>query len=282
MEREMSYGKNYRFMPLTSIRGGKGEEVVPDLYCQTIQIVNIGFVGDPVRGDWVLIDAGMPHSAVSILEAAEERFGSRRPPKAIFLTHGHFDHVGAVIELIKHWNVPVFAHEAEIPYLTGVEGYSPPDPSVSAGLVAKLSVWFPNEPVDLGRHVQPLPADNSVPFLPEWRWIHTPGHTPGHVSFFRERDRSLIAGDAFSTVKQESVYKVITQEREISGPPKYFTTDWQAARDSVAKLEALKPTAAIAGHGMPMKGEELAESLKRLVRDFDRIALPQHGQYIMH
>ena len=50
-------------------------------------------------------------------------------------------------------------------------------------------------------------------------------HTPGHISLFREKDRTLIAGDAFVTVKQEYLYKVITQEQEISGPPRYLTTD---------------------------------------------------------
>ncbi|OLO27054.1 hypothetical protein BTR23_21210 [Alkalihalophilus pseudofirmus] len=56
-----------------------------------------------------------------------------------------------------------------------------------------------------------------------FRWIHSPGHTPGHVSLFRDADRTLIVGDAFVTIKQESLYSVITQEQQISGPPRYFT-----------------------------------------------------------
>ena len=40
--------------------------------------------------------------------------------------------------------------------------------------------------------------------MPGWRWVHTPGHTAGHVSLFRDADRTLIAGDAFVTTKQES------------------------------------------------------------------------------
>ncbi|BCJ88589.1 hypothetical protein skT53_35740 [Effusibacillus dendaii] len=53
---------------------------------------------------------------------------------------------------------------------------------------------------------------------------------------FREKDRALIAGDAFITVKQESPFKVIIQDQELHGPPAYFTTDWQASRESVKNL----------------------------------------------
>lgn len=113
-----------------------------------------------------------------------------------------------------------------------------------------------------------------------FRWIHTPGHSPGHVSLFREGDRALIAGDAFATVKQEYLDKVLTQEQEISAPPRYLTTDWKAAKESVVKLEALKPTVAVTGHGLPMSGELLSNSLEKLVREFDSIATPDHGKYV--
>ncbi|GFR37325.1 hypothetical protein PRECH8_06210 [Insulibacter thermoxylanivorax] len=91
-----------------------------------------------------------------------------------------------------------------------------------------------------------------IPSLPSYRWMHTPGHSPGHVSLFRESDRTLIAGDAFVTVRQDSLYKVLTQQKEINGPPRYLTTDWQAAKESVKRLAALKPAYAVMGHGPPM------------------------------
>lgn len=93
--------------------------------------------------------------------------------------------------------------------------------------------------------------------MPGWHWIHTPGHTPGHVSLFREDDRCLIAGDAFVTVKQESLYAVATQEQEIHGPPAHFTPDWAAARQSVERLARLPPAIAATGHGTPMRGLEM-------------------------
>lgn len=113
-----------------------------------------------------------------------------------------------------------------------------------------------------------------------WRWLHTPGHTPGHISLFRDEDRMLLAGDAFVTVEQDSLYDVLLQTKELTGPPVYFTTDWDMAWNSVKKLEALKPVFALTGHGSPMGGEELARDLARLADDFDQIAIPKHGRYV--
>jgi glyoxylase-like metal-dependent hydrolase (beta-lactamase superfamily II) len=280
VDQELSYGSDYKFIPATSIGSGLGLEVLPDVYCYTIQIVNICLVGNPETKNFVLVDAGMPESADEIISVTEERFGVNSRPQAIILTHGHFDHVGAIIDLVKHWDVPVYAHELELPFLTGKRSYPEPDPTVEGGLVAKMSPMFPNEPINLGKHIQILPSDGSVPHLSGFRWIHTPGHTLGHVSLFREEDRFLIAGDAFITVKQDSLYKVLTQEMEINGPPRYLTTDWQAAWRSVKTLEAIKPTVAVTGHGKPLSGEMLANGLKKLVSEFEEIAIPDYGKYV--
>ncbi|RST76049.1 MBL fold metallo-hydrolase [Siminovitchia acidinfaciens] len=279
MEKGMSYGSDYKYVPATSINSGTGEEIRPDVYYHTIQIVNIALIGQRNSG-FVLIDAGMPHSADKIIELTEDRFGPDARPNVIILTHGHFDHVGALIELVEHWDVPVYAHELELPYLTGKKSYPEPDMTVEGGMVAKMSPMFPIEPINLGDHVEKLPSDGTVPHLPDFRWIHTPGHSIGHVSFFRDNDGVLIAGDAFVTVKQEYLYRVFTQEKEISGPPRYLTPDWDAAWESVKKLETLKPTSAITGHGVAMEGEELSQNLEKLTREFDKIAVPDYGKYL--
>lgn len=280
MDKNLNYGEDYKFIPATSVGSGVGIDILPDLYQYTIQIVNIVLYGELQMKDFVLIDAGMPKSADEIISVVEERYGSKSRPKAIILTHGHFDHVGGIIELIERWDVPVYAHTLEIPFLSGKQNYPEPDPTVNNGLVAKMSPIFPNEAINLGGNLKVLPSDGSVPFMAGFRWIHTPGHSPGHISLFREKDKVLIAGDAFVTVKQESLYKVITQTKEISGPPQYFTTDWLAARASIEKLAILKPSVAITGHGLPMKGEELTSNLKKLVDDFEQIALPKQGKYL--
>jgi glyoxylase-like metal-dependent hydrolase (beta-lactamase superfamily II) len=270
-----------RYMPMTSTMSGMIQNGAEGVYSLTVQIVNLCFVRiSQEQGDWVLVDAGMPKSANKIIQAAEDIFGEKARPKAIILTHGHFDHVGAIFDLLEHWQVPVFAHPLELPFLTGQQDYPEPDASVEGGLVAKMSPAFPHEGIDLGSNVQALNEDGTVPYMSGWKWLHTPGHTPGHVSLFRESDRVLIAGDAFVTVKQESLYSVLTQEQEISGPPRYLTPDWESARTSVQKLVALQPSYAITGHGIPMAEGTLRENLRKLVDEFDDIAIPDYGKYI--
>ena len=95
-------------------------------------IVNVCFVGRP--GDWVLVDTGMPLCGHMIERAAFEHFGG--PPRAVVLTHGHFDHVGSVKKLAQKWDVEAWAHPLEMPYLTGRSDYPPPDPTVGGGLMA--------------------------------------------------------------------------------------------------------------------------------------------------
>jgi glyoxylase-like metal-dependent hydrolase (beta-lactamase superfamily II) len=257
-------------------------EVTPDLGYQRLAIVNVAFFGAPnaASGKWVLIDAGVIGTARMISRAAEKRFGAGSRPAAIVLTHGHFDHVGAVEDLADKWGVPVYAHEQELPYLDGRMSYPPPDPTVGGGLMAALSTFFPRGPIDLGSRLKTLPADGSVPGMPGWRWIPTPGHTPGHVSLWREADRTIIAGDAFITTRQESAYAAAKQEPEMHGPPMYYTPDWESAKASVQRLAALEPELAVTGHGRAMKGAHMRSALHALADGFDAIAVPDHGRYV--
>ena len=278
MERSSS---TERVQPLTSVSSGLGIEMTPDLYCFTVQIVNVVFYGIAGEGnDWVLIDAGMPKSAEVIKQEAEKRFGIGKPPQAIILTHGHFDHVGGLIDLLEIWDVPVYAHELELPYLTGQKNYPKPDTSVEGGMVAKLSFMFPHESIDIGSKAHALSDKHTVPFMPGWKWIHTPGHTEGHISLFRNDDHAMIVGDAFVTVIQDELYKVFTQKKEMGGPPRYLTPDWKTAEQSVEILAALRPHIAITGHGVPVEGEWLIDNLDNLATEFQSIAVPDHGKFV--
>jgi glyoxylase-like metal-dependent hydrolase (beta-lactamase superfamily II) len=257
-------------------------EIAPDLAYKRCAIANVVFYGLPGAGDrqWILIDAGVMGTTGLITGAAEERFGPNSRPAAIVMTHGHFDHVGALEELAERWQAPVYAHELELPYLDGRASYPPPDPTASSGLMSLLSPLYPRGPVNVSRWLQTFPNDGSVPVMPGWSWLHTPGHTPGHVSLWREADRSLIVGDAFITTAQESAYAVATQRPEMHGPPMYFTQNWQQSRTSVERLAALEPELAVTGHGPAMRGAEMRGTLQLLARDFDRLAVPEHGRYV--
>ena len=254
------------------------DEVAPGVTRLRHLFVNLYLLGQP--GAWVLVDAGLPGAADSIRRTAEELFGAGARPQAIILTHGHFDHVGALATLAEQWDVPVYAHRLELPHLTGAADYPPPDPRVGKGVMALLSFAYPNKAIDLGDRATALPEDGSVPGVAGWRWVHTPGHTRGHVSLFRDEDRCLIAGDAFVTTQQESLYAVATQQEEVHGPPAYFTPDWAAARRSLEHLAALAPASAATGHGTPMRGAALRDGLARLVTRFDEIAVPARGRYV--
>lgn len=260
---------------------GSTLEVTHDVTCLPLSLVNLYFYGPPRAAErgWAMIDAGLATSTESIRQAAEERFGASRPT-AILLTHGHFDHVGALPQLADSWEAPIYAHELELPYLTGKSSYPPPDPAVGGGAMSFLSRLYPRGPIDLGRRVRPLPRDGSVPGMPGWRWIHTPGHTAGHVSFYRDDDGVLLAGDAFVTQRQESALAVLTQRQEVRRPPAYYTPDWATARRSVETLAQLRPEVAATGHGAPMYGERMRRELDALVRDWDEVAVPPQGRYV--
>src|SRR5690606_37269418 len=116
----------------------KAHEILPDLAYQRLLLVNVMFVGPRAAGDrgWVRGDGGSHGRAGSPGAAAEERFGEGARPSAIVLTPAPFDHVGALESLARRWDVPVWAHEMEAPYLTGAASYPPPDPTVGGGLMA--------------------------------------------------------------------------------------------------------------------------------------------------
>jgi glyoxylase-like metal-dependent hydrolase (beta-lactamase superfamily II) len=268
---------------VSSSGGGKLTfDVAPDVVGLKHLIVNMYFVGPPNAGDrgWVLVDAGFSFSADRIERTARERFGRNARPAAIVLTHGHFDHVGALATLAEKWQAPVYAHELELPYITGCQEYPPPDPDVGGGMMSRLSLLYPRGPVDVGRFAHALPPNGSVPKLRHWQWIPTPGHSPGHVSLFRKYDGVLLAGDAIVTVRQESALAVMAQRREVRPPPAYYTIDWSLAGDSVRRLAALRPSIAATGHGSPMSGPAMLRQLDDLADHFEEVGVPRRGRYV--
>jgi len=257
-------------------------EIASDLAYRRCVLVNVvfwGAAGAPDR-QWVLIDAGVVGTTGLIASAAEERFGRDSRPAAIVLTHGHFDHIGALQELAERFDVPIYAHALEFPYLDGSASYPPPDPSVGGGMMSMMSRFYPRGPIDVHKRLVALPSDGSIPVMPGWRWIHVPGHTPGQVALWRKSDRTLIAADAFITTNQESAYSVMTQRPELHGPPMYYTQDWNQARESVQRLAELQPEIVITGHGQAMHGPQVRSALHALARDFDRVAVPEQGRYV--
>jgi glyoxylase-like metal-dependent hydrolase (beta-lactamase superfamily II) len=224
-------------------------------------IANAYLVGN--RESWVLVDTATPGNQRKIRRAAEARFGAGAKPRAILLTHGHFDHAGSAPPLADGWGVPVFAHRLELAYLRGQAHYPPLDTS-KPGFFCKLARFFPSSTVDLGERVREFGIE-----VAGWQTLETPGHTPGHVSFFRPADGVLLAGDALTTMDLDSFWGTIAKRPKVCRPPVPATSDWVKARDSVRLLAALRPSVIAAGHGTPMK--DAAGALQELA---DHFAIP--------
>ena len=248
--------------------------IAPDVGWLPISFVNVYFVGRP-GGPWVLIDAGLPGRSSQIRAAAAARYGTASRPEAILLTHGHWDHVGSAQRLAEGWDVPIYAHTLEHPYLTGRSAYPPPDPTIG-GAIAFLSRFMPSTAYDFGARLRPL-SSKQVPGLPDWEWLPTPGHSPGHVSFFRPADRVLLAGDAFATMDMDSWSGLVTRRQRLARAGAPFNSDWAATRASVELLAKLRPNVVGCGHGIPISEHDI---VARLARFAERFRAPRHGRYV--
>jgi glyoxylase-like metal-dependent hydrolase (beta-lactamase superfamily II) len=248
--------------------------IAPDVGWLPISFVNVYFIGRP-GGAWALVDAGLPGRAHQILESAEARFGSGSRPQAILLTHGHWDHAGSALALAEIWDVPILAHRMEKPYLTGLSDYPPPDPTVG-GAMAFLSRFMPSGSRNFGDRLREL-QPNEVPAVAGWEWLATPGHSPGHVSFFRPSDRVVLAGDAFATMNMDSWAGLISGKRTLARAGAPFNTDWDATRLSVKELAKLRPNVVGCGHGIPRYDSELPTRLETFA---ERFRAPRTGRYV--
>jgi len=218
----------------------------------------------------------MRGGASKIRAAAESLYGFAGRPAAILLTHGHADHAGSAAELADHWNVPIYAHPLEMPYLTGRSQYPPLDPTVG-GFLAMIGRFAALKACNLGDRVRELDVSLDSLGLDGWAWHHTPGHSPGHISLFRREDGILLAGDALTTVNLDSFFATITTHRHVGRPPAPSTPDWIQARESVRLLAGLQPVVIGSGHGLPVSGDKAVLELAELTTYFP---MPATGRYV--
>jgi len=172
-----------------------------------------------------LVDAGLPTMARGIRKAVDA-IGAG-PLQRIVLTHGHSDHVGAIPRLMKEVpNVPVFAHRLEIPYAEGELPY--PGRKKAVTFLAKGLA-------------QPLAeeADGRLARIGQLQPYLTPGHAPGHVVYYHEQDRVMLAGDLFNAKRGQLRFPL-------------FTFDKAQALQSRRIVQELTPVHLEACHGGPV------------------------------
>jgi glyoxylase-like metal-dependent hydrolase (beta-lactamase superfamily II) len=216
-------------------------------------------------GGWSLIDAGWQSDRARIEQAAIQLFGITSRPEGILLTHCHPDHAGAALGLARAWGREVLMHPAELPIATGdfeaMRAYAGPlDHWVVLPIMRAMGRKRRDAVLSrssMGEVARPFDPGGEVPGLPGWQCLPTPGHTPGHMAFYRPADRVLISGDALVTLRVNSPLGLLGRQG-LSGPPWYTTWDRKAVRDSVKAMARLEPTVLCAGHGTPVTGPNLA------------------------
>lgn len=186
----------------------------------------------------VLIDAGVRSSRKKLLKAL---LGKELTAHA--LTHAHPDHQGASAAVCRERFVPYWCGEADVEAAeSGQVTGTMPNPE---GLIARTlnKLWSgPGCPVDRALREGDEVAGFQV--------LETPGHTPGHVAYWRESDRVLILGDVLNNMS------LLTTIPGLQEPPGAFTQDPQENRRSIQRLAALEPELTCFGHGPPLRGSE--------------------------
>ena len=254
---------------MATVRATSPAPIAPGLAHIILGVVNAYSVSDS-GGRWFLVDTGFPGQAEKLWLALDE-LGLRSPPEHILLTHAHFDHAGNARTLARAWGVPVYVHPLDITYARG-RHYPRPDPTVGGALAMITRLHHGPSAAYVGETTTPLPDDGSVPGFAEWLWLHT----PGHVSLWRESDRTLIAGDACITTDSDSLKAHVIRTRRVCRPGAPTTYDWVAAQQSVGALASLLPRCLACGHGEPIVGRAATQGLQRLARTF---LAPPRGRY---
>ncbi len=197
-------------------------------------VVNVYLIGD------VLIDAGTRFTKDRILRQL-----TGHTVTAHALTHAHPDHQGSSASVCDALNIPLWGPAGDCPATESgdLSNVIPQNP-----LTATLDVIWTGRGHPVARELR------EGDIVAGFEVIDTPGHSPGHVSYWRASDRTLIAGDALMNMN------MFTMQEELGEPPALFTVDRTQNVMSIKKLAALNPKTIVFGHGKPLlDGARLAD-----------------------
>jgi hydroxyacylglutathione hydrolase len=221
-------------------------EIAPDVY--QVPLTPRNGVNAFVIGD-VLVDTGLPISAGTLKRVVREH-----DVKTIALTHAHGDHGGSAKKLRDEFGLPVWVgakdrEATESGKVVAKPPYDKPGLSTVAGLLGNFAAVPVERTLSEGDE---LAAGFAV--------LDTPGHSPGHVSFWRAEDKVLICGDVFFNMN------VLTTVYGLRQPPGPFTFNPAENRDSERRLADLRPSVVGFGHG-PVIDENAAATLTDFVAE---------------
>ncbi|MEU6202679.1 MBL fold metallo-hydrolase [Micromonospora musae] len=200
-------------------------------------------------GSVTLVDCGLKRAPVRIVRGLAALGKTPADVTRIVLTHAHPDHAGGAAELARRTGAPVVVHAADVEYAQA--GHAPPrDPRVTGGRLFSRFGGGNFPAVDVA---QPLADGDVLPVGGGLRVVHTPGHSPGHVSLLHEPTGVLITGDA--------LFNVVG----LRWPIKVLCTDFRMTQETAHVLAELEYDVAAFTHGA-----ELTDNPRERIRAFLR------------
>jgi hydroxyacylglutathione hydrolase len=184
--------------------------------------------------DDVLVDAGGKPDRKRILK----QLGGHKV-SAHALTHAHPDHQGASHAVCTELGIPFLVPEKDVPVAENPELINQRQPEHWMPRLMFRMFAGPAHKVDQALHEGDQVGSFTV--------LDTPGHSAGHVSFWRESDRVLIAGDVVNTMHP------FTMKRGLREPLDFFTPDVAENRRSIKRIAELEPALLLVGHGPPVR-----------------------------
>lgn len=204
----------------------------------------------------VLVDTGYPCLLSKFKEATQLAGVPWERLRTIVITHQDLDHIGSLPAMLAEGGsaLKVLAHEFEKPYIEGEKMLLKHTPEALAAAAAMIPPHVPEEwrraflftlsHPPKGRVDHTLGGGDILSFAGGITIIHTPGHSPGHLSLYHQESRTLIAADALTVLNGE-----------LQGPDRTATPDMNTALHSLAKLAAYDIDTVICYHGGLYRGD---------------------------
>jgi glyoxylase-like metal-dependent hydrolase (beta-lactamase superfamily II) len=219
------------------------KQIAPGFYYFTgLTVGRVYLIEDP--DGLTIVDAAVPPSGKKILHQLAEKGHKPDDVKRILITHAHPDHVGSLPELAAATGAEVIASAIERPVIEG---------KISIPRNMNRLVKMPDTKVKGTPVTRPVQDGDMIETMGGMQVVLTPGHAPGHITFWQPQRKILIAGD------------VIFHRSALRLPPPILTVDMEENKRSIAKVVGLAPEIVCFGHGEPLT-QNAAEQLKTFAK----------------